>query len=293
MNKLSIIIAMGVSSIALVACQEHQDGVEIPPRPVLSIVARETPAQALRLAGRVQPKTETQLGFRVLGRVIARNVGVGDLVKRGDVVSAIDPLSLELAVRSAQSDLANAQAQLRNAQSTEQRQRTLVESRSGTEAALEEAEQGRRSAAASVARAQANLNKAEEQLGYAQLRADFDGVVTATSAEVGQVVSAGQVIVTIARPEERDVVVDVPQVAAEQLKIGAPFEVALQSEESVQAKGLVRDFSRGRNRNAHQAHQDWSDRPAVRISPWCHCHSIRNPFCKIADHAARLFGPEE
>ncbi|MGO7718845.1 efflux transporter periplasmic adaptor subunit, partial [Rhizobium johnstonii] len=88
-----------------------------------------------------------ELGFRILGRMIARNVNVGDLVKKDYVVAAIDPLALELAVRNAQSDVENRDAQLRNAVTTEQRQRAQLESRSGTEASLEEAEQARRTAA--------------------------------------------------------------------------------------------------------------------------------------------------
>jgi RND family efflux transporter MFP subunit len=227
----------------LVACEREEPQTSEGPRPVLSVVAAETSAEALRLTGSVQPRFETELGFRLLGRLTARNVGIGDLVKKGDVVAAIDPLALQLAVRTAQSDLSNAQAELRNAQTTQQRQLLLAESRTGTAAALEQAEQGLRTAVATVAKAQANLDKAEEQLGYAQLRAEFDGIVTATSAEVGQIVSAGQVVVTVARPRERDAIVDVPQNATEKLKSGAPLEVALQLDPTVIAKGVVREIA--------------------------------------------------
>ncbi|WP_087001720.1 efflux RND transporter periplasmic adaptor subunit [Rhizobium sullae] len=237
------LVALLLAATVLASCQKQEEAAQEAPRPVLSVVAKQTPVASLRLTGTVEPRIETELGFRVLGRVIARNVGVGDLVKKGDIVAAIDPLALELAVRSAASDLSNAQAQLRNATTTEQRQRALAQARSGTEAALEEAEQGRRSAAASVAKAQANLNKAEEQFGYAQLHAEFDGVVTATSAEVGQVVSAGQVVVTIARPDERDAVVDVPQGAAERLKAGEPFEITLQLDPTIRTSGVVREIA--------------------------------------------------
>lgn len=232
-----------VVPLLVTSCQEAEQTQAEAPRPVLSIVAEQTSSASLRLTGTVEPRVRTELGFRVLGRVIARNVDVGDLVKKGNVVASIDPLALELAVKSAQSDLSSAEAQLTNAVTTEQRQRTLAASRTGTEAALEEAEQARRTAQASVAKALASLNKAKEQLSYAQLHAEFDGVVTATSAEVGQVVSAGQTIVTIARPDERDAVVDVPQYAAERLNVGAPFEVMLQLDPSVMAKGTVREIA--------------------------------------------------
>ena len=229
--------------IAVASCQEKQEAPAEAPRPVLSVVVGETPADALRLTGTVESRIQTDLGFRVLGRIIARNVDVADLVKKGDVVASIDPLALELSVKSAQSDLSNAEAQLANAVTTEQRQRVLAEARSGTEAALEEAEQATRTANAAVAKARANLDKAEEQLGYTQLHAEFDGVVTATSGEIGQVVSAGQTVVTIARPEVRDVVIDVPQFAAQRLQIGSTFDIALQLDPNIRTTGVVREIA--------------------------------------------------
>lgn len=232
-----------LSGLLLASCSQEGSDEPPPPRRVLSVVAREIPAQTLTLAGTVSPRFEAQLGFRTLGRMTARNVSVGDLVKQGEVIATIDPTALELAVRSSQSDLSNAQAQLRNAQSTQQRQLQLAETRSGTRAALEEAEQGLKTAVASVARAQANLDKAKEQLGYAQLQAEFDGVVTATSAELGQIVTVGQVVVTVAKPDERDAVIDVPQAVAEQLTLGMPFDVALQLDPSVRVSGTVREIA--------------------------------------------------
>lgn len=225
------------------SCEKVEESQMEPPRPVLSTIARQTASASLQLTGTVEPKVQTELGFRVLGRVIARNVDVGDLVKQGDVVASIDPLALELAVKSAQSDLASAQAQFANAISTERRQRALAASRAGTEATLEEAEQAKRTTQALVAKARASLDKAEEQLSYAQLHAPFDGVVTVTSIEVGQVVAAGESVVTIARPEERDAVVDVPENAAERLRVGDPFGVVLQLAPEVRAKGAVREIA--------------------------------------------------
>jgi len=243
---MNISITAGLAilgSLLLTSCQKQAEAHDEPPRPVLSVVVKSTAASALTLPGTVEARIETQLAFRVLGRVIARKVSVGDVVRKGDVVAAIDPLALELAVKSSQSELSNAQAQLTNAASTEERQRSLLESRSGSEAAYEEAELGRRSAVAAVAKAQANLDKAEEQLGYTQLRAEFDGVVTATSAEVGQVVAAGQSIATIARPEQSDAVIDIPVASFDGLKVGSPFEVALQLDPTIRTSGTVREIA--------------------------------------------------
>jgi membrane fusion protein, multidrug efflux system len=233
-----------LAGAALTACsneEKHEEAAA--PRPVLSMVAQSEPAVNLSLSGTVEARIETEFGFRVLGRVVARNIQTGDLVKKGDVLAAIDPLALELAVKSAQSDLANSQAQFANALTTEQRQKTLYEKQSGAKSAFETAELERKTAEAAVAKAKANLDKAVEQLGYARLLAEFDGVVTSTSAEIGQVVSAGQAIATVARPEERDAVIDVPEAVGLELRPGYTFEVVLQLDPTVRAKAVVREIA--------------------------------------------------
>jgi membrane fusion protein, multidrug efflux system len=238
--KLAVLLLAGTG---LAACQEEQKAEEATPRPVLSVVAQLEPATPLSLSGTVEARVETEFGFRILGRIVARNVQTGDLVKKGDILAAIDPLALELAVKSAQSDLANSEAQLANAITTEQRQRTLFERQSGAKAVYETAELERKTAEAAVAKARANLNKAIEQLGYSRLVAEFDGVVTSTSAEIGQVVSAGQTVATVARPEERDAVIDVPEALGAGLQVGAPFEVALQLDPTLRSKAVVREIA--------------------------------------------------
>src|SRR6266404_2767408 len=97
----------------------------------------------------------------------------------------------------------------------------------------------RAGAQASTARAQANLTKAIEQLGYAQVKADFAGVVTAVSAEVGQVVSPGQNVVTVARPDIREAVVDIGEDFPVPLEIDLPFTIGLQLLPAVQVEGKV------------------------------------------------------
>lgn len=242
MNRLSIIVSSAMA-LALVSCEQKPDAPPEKIRPLMSMVVQPQAAVTLRLAGVVQPRIQTDLGFRVLGRLIAREVGVGDVVTKGEVVAAIDPLSLQLAVRSAQADLSNSQAQLANASTTAQRQQALADAKSGSEAALESAQQAEKTASATVAKAQANLAKADEQLGYAQLKAEFDGVVTATSAEVGQVVSAGNTVLTVAQPGLRDVVVDIPEADMQGLKMGSPFEVTLQLDPTIRASGAVREIA--------------------------------------------------
>ena len=112
-----------------------------------------------------------------------------------------------------------------------------------TQAQYDAARESRETAEAGVTSAKANLDKAEEQLGYTELRADFDGVVTATAAELGQVVQPGQTVVTVARPDIREAVVDLPDSIGRELKPGDRLDIALQVDPSVQAAGSVREIA--------------------------------------------------
>ncbi|CAH2399690.1 RND family efflux transporter, MFP subunit [Mesorhizobium escarrei] len=196
----------------------------------------------MSFAGVVQARVETDLAFRALGRVISRSVDVGDLVHRGDVVAELDPLALQLAVTSAEADLRNAEAQLENATATEKRKRNLASAKTGSVADSEVAEQGLKSAEADVGQAQARLDKAREQLGYTRLKAEFDGVVTATSVQVGQTVTAGQTVLRLAGLDRRDVVVDVPEAQVDSLRLGMRFDIALQLDDTLRTAGVLREI---------------------------------------------------
>lgn len=199
--------------------------------------------QAPSVPGIVRARIETDLAFRTLGRMVSRKVEVGDLVRRGDVLAEIDPLSLQLAVKSAEADLRSAQAQLENAVTTETRKRKLMQSNAASIADHDLAEQQLKSATANAAKAKASLAKANEQLGYSELRAEFDGVVTATFLEMGQTVSAGQPVLKLARVEQRDVVVDVPEAQYKNLRRDDRFNVALQLDDRIGATGVVREIA--------------------------------------------------
>ncbi|WP_088348803.1 MULTISPECIES: efflux RND transporter periplasmic adaptor subunit [Rhodomicrobium] len=243
MKRAAAMLPVVAGLIALSACKDTAKAPPDPVRPVYSVVVAPEPRRSLTLAGTIEPQFKTDLSFRVLGRIIARPVDVADLVKKGQVLAAIDPTALELAVRAAVADLSNAQAQLVNAFGTEDRQRQLLETNVTSKATYEAAQQALAAAQSNVVRAQANLTKAREQLGYAQLASDFDGVVTATPAEIGQVVSPGQPVVTVARPEVREAVIDVPDALVGPIKIGMPFEVAFQLDPAIRVPGKVREIA--------------------------------------------------
>jgi membrane fusion protein, multidrug efflux system len=239
-----LLFVSALSAIAALAgCSKSE---EKPPeiiRPVLSMVIEPQTTRTFGFAGSIEPQVSADLAFRLLGRVVSRDVKVGDIVSKGTTIATLDPTALELAVQAARAELSNAEAQFTNAAASEDRQRQLLAAANTSQAVFDAAQQARQAAEAGVERAKAALAKSQEQLGYARLFSDFDGVVTATGAEVGQTVSAGQTIVTVARSDLREAVVDIPDQLTGDLSVGTPFEVILQSLPSIQTQATLREIA--------------------------------------------------
>lgn len=228
---------------SLGACSRSQDKPPEIIRPVLSEVVEPKTVETFGFAGTVQPQYSADLAFRLLGRVVSRDVKVGDVVTKGTTIAALDPTALELAVQASRADLSNAQAQFANASASEERQRALLASANTSQAVYDAAQQAKQAAAAGVERANAALAKSQEQLGYARLFSDFDGVVTAVGAEVGQTVSPGQTVVTVARTDPREAVVDIPDQLTGELTVGTPFEIILQSLPTIKTQARLREIA--------------------------------------------------
>lgn len=232
-----------LAGVVLLASCDNKPAQQQPIRPVLSIVVERHTGTADGFAGTVEPRYRSSLAFRVLGRVVARDVNVGDRVTKGARLAALDPVALDFAVSAARADLANATAQLTNAVATEKRRRTLLEQENVSPEQFEAVQQAREAADAAVTRAQSSLDKALEQRGYTELRAEFDGIVTAVEMEVGQTVSPGQTVITIARPDIREAVIDVPDDVGASLREGSSFQVALQIAPEQRVTGQVREIA--------------------------------------------------
>lgn len=233
-------LLIGMLALALAGCSEEKKA-EVPARPVLSMVAKARAVKTFGFTGTVEAKFSADLGFQVLGRIVSRDVQVGDVVRKGQELARLDAAELDLAVGKAEADLESARAKLDLARLNEQRQSKLLDTNASTREQLEEAMQGRAAAEAGVLQLRAVLAKAEEQAGYAVLRAESDGVVSAVSSEVGQVVAAGQPVVTVARLEARDAVVDIPDSYGDLIGPGTGFDVALQANPDLRVRGTVRE----------------------------------------------------
>lgn len=244
MIRRLLVALVVIPLVPLAGCQRSEEPARVEAaRPVLSMVVESRSGPVVRLAGTVMSQVQTDLGFRLAGRLASRNVNVGDRVAAGQVVAELDATSLELALRAAKADLASARAQLENAQGIELRQRELLESGNITETNFELVELRLSLAQATLARAESNLRKAEDQLGYTQLRAEFDGVVTVVNVDPGSDLMPGQPVLSIAKPDLRDAVIDVPEAVTRHLAIGTEFAVSLQLEPSMIARGILREIA--------------------------------------------------
>jgi len=242
------ILAIGLSAGFLCGCDgrgdEARDSSPGPVRPVLTQVAE--PIDTITFgpfAGTIEPRYQAQLGFQIPGRMVGRDVTVGDIVKKGQRLAALDVIVTRFDLTRAEADLADARAQAENAEAAEARTRRLMTGNSVAQATLDQAVAKRETARARVDQALASLQKARDQLGYTALKAEFDGVVTQRLAEVGQVLSAGQGVVTVARPDVREAVVDIPEAYVGAMPAEGVFTIALQSAPDVTARGRVREVS--------------------------------------------------
>lgn len=238
MKSVAILLS---SCLCLVACTEEHS--EEPVRPVLTLRVTTQDAQQLgRYAGSIQARYETNLGFRVGGRIAQRHVDVGTEVAKDALLATLDPTDQRNQLRVAEGDLAKIQAQLINAQANARRQQQLYERGAGAQAQLDIAQTNLKTTKAALDQASAAFREARDQLGYTELHTDHGGVVTAWQAEAGQTVTAGQPVVTLARPEVKEAVIDLPTTLAEQLPKGLRFHVEAQLDPSTNTSASLREL---------------------------------------------------
>ncbi|BBP62651.1 MULTISPECIES: efflux RND transporter periplasmic adaptor subunit [Pseudomonas] len=229
-------------TLLLVACSKEEAPPE-PVRPVLSVEVQALDQQALgRFAGNIQARYETNVGFRVPGRIARRNVDVGAEVKKGDLLATLDPTDQQNQLLAAQGDLARIEAQYINAQANARRQQQLFDRGVGAQAQLDIAQTDLKTTGASLEQAKAAVQQARDQLNYSELHTDHDAVVTAWNAEAGQVVTAGQQVVTLARPDIKEAVIDLPADLVDRLPAGVVFEVAAQLDPATRTTATVREI---------------------------------------------------
>ncbi|WP_323141638.1 efflux RND transporter periplasmic adaptor subunit [Massilia phyllosphaerae] len=215
---------------------------EVRPVRTLTLAAAAVGSSA-EFSGDVRPRYESRLGFRVGGKISARKVDVGSVVTRGTVLMQLDPQDLRLGQAQAQAALRAAETTSELAQAELKRYQGLRAQNFVSQAVLDEKVAAARSSQATVESSRAALREQSNQAGYANLVSDTDGVVTAIDAEVGQVVAAGTPVVRVARTDEKEVVIGVPEDQVEALRKVSEVKVKLWADPNASIAGRIREVS--------------------------------------------------
>ena len=240
----SLAAALAVSlAAALGACSKPEVPAE-PVRPVkLARVTLGGAGAATVFAGEVKPRHESELGFRIGGKVVARLVDVGAQVKKGTPLARLDPADVALQAQAAKAAVAAATTEHEYAKAEFERYDNLYRQKFVSGSALDQKRNTLNANAAKLEQAKAQLAVASNQAAYASLVADQDGVVTAVSAEVGQVVAAGQPVVRVARADEREVAIAVPENRLDELRSAARLGVVLWANQDKAYAARVREVA--------------------------------------------------
>src|SRR6516162_11384755 len=223
------IVAMAFATVSLFGCRGRADGAQRETKLVIVEAAREDPAADDRrlYAAVVKPRIEAVQSFRVAGRISARLVDVGDQVRAGQVLAKLDASDWALNSQALRGQLASAVAQRDSAQADLARYDDLTSQKLMSPAELDRQKHAVSAANAQVSALAAAAREANNRLGYSQLRADADGVVTQVIAEPGQVVSEGAPVVAVARTAEREVEFSVPEQNRGDFRIAQPVQIAV------------------------------------------------------------------
>lgn len=241
-HHLTALPLLAALSLALAGC-----GTEKTPDPrtsaplVRTALIQAAAPETRTFTGTVAARVQSDLGFRVPGKILERLVDAGQTVKRGQPLMRLDPVDLKLAVAAQEEAVAAARARATQAADEEVRYRELKGSGAISASAYDQVK-----AAADAANAQLNAAKAQADVvrnasHYAELVADGDGVVTETLAEPGQVVGAGQPVVRLAHAGGREAVIQLPETLRP--AVGSMGRATLYGREDLSAPARLRQLA--------------------------------------------------
>jgi len=238
--KLAVLVAM---SATLLGCDKEQAAAPDLPRVYVEKVQSRDYAADVSLTGDVQARVQTQLSFRVGGKITERLVDVGDRVTARQVLARLDPRDLQTNVDSAKAAVFAEQARVTQTSAAFVRQQKLLPKGYTSRSEYDSAQAALRGSQSALAAAKAQLANAQEQLGYTALVADAPGVITARQAEVGQVVQATVPIFDLARDGDRDAVFNVYESLFVEPPTHQPVKVSLLDDPRVSTQGSVREVT--------------------------------------------------
>jgi RND family efflux transporter MFP subunit len=231
------------AALALAGCNEMAAQPVPAPRPVLvASVHYQSQVPDRILVGTIRPRIESDLGFRVAGKVSKRLVEVGARVDTGQPLATLDEIDLRLQAEQAEAEYRAATGVLAQAGAAEARATELKQRGWSTQAQLDQAKATADEARARLSRAERSVELTKNSLSYATLVADAPGVGTATLIEPGQVVAAGQPAIRVARLAEKETVVAIPETLLARAK-SADASVSIWSQPNKQYAAKLRELA--------------------------------------------------
>jgi RND family efflux transporter MFP subunit len=242
-NRLLAGMMLAFLAIALAGCNDKVAEKATPGRPVLvATVHYEAESPERSFVGTIKPRIETDMGFRVPGKVAKRLVEVGQTVEVGQPLATLDEIDLRLQAEQAEAEFRAATGVLAQAAAAEQRAKDLRVKGWATDAQLDQARAAADEARARLNRAERSVDLTKNSLSYATLEADTRGVVTATLIDAGQVVASGQTAIRVARFAEKEAVVAIPETLIGRAKDGTA-SVTLWSEPDKKYAAKLREIA--------------------------------------------------
>ena len=232
-----------LSALALAACGQEAPKTETV-RPVKVVKAQAAGGDTLAaFAGEIRARHETDLAFRVGGKLLARPVDLGARVGKGQLLAQLDPEDLRLAAAASRAQVASAEADFAFAKAELERYEQLLKQKFISETSLDAKKNAYAAALARRDATRAQASVSGNQAEYAELRADFAGVITAVNAEPGQVVAAGQAVVKLARLGALDAVIAVAESQIANLRKTKAVRVVLWSQPDKVYAGRIREIA--------------------------------------------------
>ncbi|SHG07101.1 efflux RND transporter periplasmic adaptor subunit [Bradyrhizobium erythrophlei] len=242
-SRLLVGASLALLAVSLAGCNDKVAEKATPSRPVLvATVHYEAESPERSFVGTIKPRIETDMGFRVPGKVAKRLVEVGQTVDVGQPLATLDEVDLKLQAEQAEAELRAATGVQAQASAAETRARELRAKGWATDAQMDQARATADEARARLNRAQRSVELTNNSLSYATITADSRGVVTATLIDPGQVVSAGQTAIRVARFAEKEAVVAIPETLLNRAKEGVA-SVSLWSEPNKKYAAKLREIA--------------------------------------------------
>jgi len=219
---------------------------DAPPAAVRTVLV-QTVAQADSgmsiYTGEIRARHEIDLAFRVGGKLAARLVDAGAEIKAGQPLARLDPVDLQLAAATARAQLAAAESELTTAKAERERYAGLLGKKFVSQAAFDAKDNAFNSAQARLEQARSQNQISGNQASYGTLSSEYPAVVTAVLAEAGQVVGAGQAVLRLARPEEKEVAIAIPENRLAEIKAAQSLAVNLWAEPKITVRGELRELA--------------------------------------------------